>query len=339
MTEVLPVATAGEAESSAIAGQSKEIIFASEHILVIKLGALGDFLLSLGAQQAIKKHHPDARLTLLTTRPFVDIAQRSGVYDEILVDTRPGFTDFSGWLDLRACLNKGRFTRVYDLQMNRRTGIYYHLLAKKPEWSGIMRGASHGYTAGDLMQKHAIERHAAVLDLAGIKISPPDLSFMTSDISFFGLAGKKYVLLVPGSSPEHPEKRWPAARYSALALKFFQTGITPVLLGTSAEASVIGDISRLCVGAVDLSGRTSLYDIAELARGALAVIGNDTGPTHLAALAGAPTIALFGAGSNPALSAPRGDKVTVLAAESIADISPGDVMDVYRQYRREAAAA
>ena len=60
-----------------------------ERILVIKLSALGDFLVAMGAMEAIRKHHPKDHITLLTTRPFLDIAQRSGYFNEILIDRRP----------------------------------------------------------------------------------------------------------------------------------------------------------------------------------------------------------------------------------------------------------
>ena len=46
-------------------------------ILVIRLGALGDFVQSFGPFSAIRAHHPEARITLLTTAPFADLARRS----------------------------------------------------------------------------------------------------------------------------------------------------------------------------------------------------------------------------------------------------------------------
>ena len=59
------------------------------------------------------------------------------------------------------------------------------------------------------------------------------------------------------------------------------------------------------------------------AKAALAV-GNDTGPLHLAAASGAPTVVLFSKASDPALSAPRG-KVAVLQAERLSDLAVATV--------------
>jgi len=89
-------------------------------ILVIKLGALGDFVQGFGPFAAIRAHHPTAHITLLTTRPFAGLAEASPWFDAVWHDGRPP------WLDLRAVarlagrLRAGRFERVYDLQTSPR---------------------------------------------------------------------------------------------------------------------------------------------------------------------------------------------------------------------------
>lgn len=295
-----------------------------EKILVIKLSALGDFILALGAMEAIRRHHPAAHITLLTTRPFVDMATRSGYFNDVWVDERPRFYSAVRWLKLARRLNKGRFDRVYDLQLNNRTKIYYRLFSKKPEWSGLVRGHALFYPNRQWRQMHAFDRHREMLKLAGIDVALPDISWMESDVSTFNVP-KPYVLLIPGSAPQHPEKRWSALRYGALARKLMLQGYETAVLGTNAEADVIDRIKKSCPSAHDLSGRTSLYDIATLARGAVAAVGNDTGPTHLVSLAGCPTVVLFSAASNPALSAPVGD-VGIIQADDLNDVQLGDVM-------------
>lgn len=298
-----------------------------ERILVIKLSALGDFLLALPAMAAIRRAHPNAHITLLTTKLFVDMATRSGYFDAVMIDKRPKFYEIDAWVDLAFRLNKGRFSRVYDLQMNDRMKRYRRLFVKRPEWSGVLPGSSLSYTNPDWRRLHAFERHREVLRVAGIEMEDADLSWMESQTDIFGLQ-KPYVLLVPGSSPLHPGKRWPAVKYGALALKLVRDGITVGVIGTAAEQDVIQKIKIACPDIVDLSGRTSFYDIATLARDALAAVGNDTGPTHLIALAGAPIVALFSAASDPALSAPVGRKVTVIQADDMAAITVDDVYKV-----------
>jgi ADP-heptose:LPS heptosyltransferase len=119
-------------------------------------------------------------------------------------------------------------------------------------------------------------------------------------------------LLIPGSAPHRPAKRWPAARYGALASQLVDRGITPVILGTPDEQALADTIRAVCPKARDLIGRTSLFTIAGLARSATFAIGNDTGPMHLIALVGCRVVSLFSSESNPDRSAPRGPNVIVL---------------------------
>jgi len=77
---------------------------AAERILVIKLGALGDVVLALGPFAAIRRHHPDARITLLTTEPYAAFLSASGWFDEVWTDDRPPLWRADLWLALRARL-------------------------------------------------------------------------------------------------------------------------------------------------------------------------------------------------------------------------------------------
>lgn len=276
------------------------------NILVIKLSAFGDFLLALSSMAAIRQHHADAKITLLTTRPFVDMAERSRYFDEILVSDRPKWYELGKWVDLFHKMNRGHFDRVYDLQMNNRMRRYYHLFMRKPAWSGVIKGSPLFYDNPDWRSMHADDRHREVLKVAGITVGKADLSWMTADVSLLGLK-KPYVLLIPGSAPTRPDKRWPAIRYGALGLKLMRYGFNVGVLGTNAEKEVIDRVIKSGPGIVNLMGKTSFYDMAELARGAVAAVGNDTGPTHLLALAGCKTVAIFGASSDPLQSAPVGD--------------------------------
>ncbi|MFN7114057.1 MAG: glycosyltransferase family 9 protein [Alphaproteobacteria bacterium] len=301
-----------------------------EKILVIKLSALGDFLVALGPMAAIRKHHPGAHITLMTTRPFADMAQRSRYADAVEVTRRARFYEIGAWLHMLRFLNSG-FDRVYDLQLNDRSAVYFRLMRKKPFWCGTVRGASDNYAAEnpDWREMHAFDRHKIMLARHGIDVTPPDVGWMETDISL--LAPKEaYVMLIPGCAPQHPYKRWPAAKFAALALKLQHQGYTVCLIGTAAEQDAIAKIKRVAPECHDLSGRTSLYDIASLAAGAAAAVGNDTGPSHLIALTGCPLVALFSGVTDPSRSAPLGAAVTVIQSEDISDISTEDVMKALR---------
>ena len=297
-------------------------------ILVIRLSALGDFIMALPAMAAIRRHHPDADITLLTTKPLSELAKRSDWFNRIEIDAKPSWREIGAWLRLRRWLRRGRFDRVYDLQSQDRTAIYFRLFwpGKRPEWSGIARGASHPHGDPERRNMHAFDIHAAQLRVAGITdIPPPDLAWLDENTKPLGLPSR-IALLGPGSAPHRPAKRWPTSAYGALARQLVERGITPVVIGTAGERQLADAIRAVCPKTRDLTGQTSLFAIAGLARRAAFAIGSDTGPMHLIAMVGCPVISLFSAESNPARSAPRG-QVTVLRRPDLANLPVAEVMD------------
>ena len=294
-----------------------------QNILVIKLGAMGDIILALGPFAAIRQHHPDAKITLLTTPAFRAFLESSGYFDEIWTDSRPSLLQVSDWLNLKSRLRQGSFSRVYDMQTSDRSGWYFRLFGsqRRPEWSGIARGCSHPHANSDRDYMHSIERQDEQLAMAGIPSVPSaDLSWVTADTGRFDLE-KRFVLLVPGGAPHRLAKRWPAERYAELVQTLAGLGIQPVILGSSAEAPLAREIMSTCSSAKNLCGQTDLADIAVLAREAAGAVGNDTGPIHMTAATGCPTVVLFSAVSDPSITAPRGTVVEVLRRDNLADLS------------------
>lgn len=291
-------------------------------VLVIKLGALGDIVLATGPFAALRAHHPSARLTLLTTKPYAAWLRQAPYFDEVWVDPRPGTLDIPGWFALRRRLRGGGFGRVYDLQTSGRSSRYFHLMRPNPpEWSGIASGCSHPDTDPNRNRLHTVIRQQGQLRAAGIsEVPPPNLDWCAADLSRFDLP-TRYALLVPGGSAHRPEKRWPALRYAALARRLIERGIIPLLIGTEAEARVLAAIEANAPGTRSLLGQTDFASIAALARRADVAIGNDTGPMHLIATAGCRSVALFSYASDPALTAPVGRDVTVLREARLADLS------------------
>lgn len=305
-------------------------------ILVIKLSALGDIIQALGAMQAIRRHHRGAHITLLTTAPYAELARRSGCFDEVWLDPRPKPWQLAGWLGLVRRLRAGRFDRVYDLQRQERTAAYYHLLGRpKPEWIGIVRGCSHRFVdPGEPVPMTEI--YAGMVALGGIgDVGPPDLSFLDADIDGFGIRAP-FALLVPGSAAHRTVKRWPAERYAALAGDLAGRGITPVLIGGPSETEELGLIAAACPACRNPGLAAGLAEIATLARGARVAVGNDTGPTHIAAAAGCPTLALFGGASDPIVQRPPGPAVDVLYEDSLASLPLERVRGAMRALERAA---
>lgn len=304
----------------------------SKRILVIKLGALGDFVQAMGPAAAIRAHHPDAEITLLTTAPFCDLARAAPYFDRVWIDERPRGFDLGGWWRLRRMLRGGGFDRVYDLQTSSRSSGYFQLMGAgpfgrnaRPEWSGIARGASHPHANARRDLMHTLDRQSDQLAMAGIAaVKPPDLSWARVDIARFNLP-PAFVLLVPGGAAHRPEKRWPAENYARLAAIIGAQGITPVVIGGLDERQATRAVARGSPLARDLAGQTNLAEIVSLGAAARYAVGNDTGPMHLIVAAGCAATVLYSAASDPALTQPRGRKVTVLRRDDLATLPVDEV--------------
>jgi ADP-heptose:LPS heptosyltransferase len=303
-----------------------------EKILVIKLSALGDFVLALAAMKKIRLAHPKAHISLLTTPPFESLAKASPYFNAVFTDGRP--ESFPEWLALRRRLRAAGYTRVYDLQTSAQSNRIFQILRPgPPPWSGVAFGASMPHRNPLRNQMHTLERQADQLMYAGIwpdapteagAAPPPDLSWvLAGDRGERAVSGavkaKPYVMFVPGGSAHRPEKRWPVERYGELARILYARGLDIVVIGGPQEAALAQEIQRQAPRTRDLTGRTDFARIAVLGAKAALAIGNDTGPLHLAAAGGAPTVVLFSGASDPTLSAPRG-RVAVLQAQKLSDL-------------------
>jgi ADP-heptose:LPS heptosyltransferase len=310
-----------------------------KRILVIKLGALGDFVLAMAAMPKIREAHADAHLTLLTTPPFAPLAKASGWFDKIDTDGRPKGLLAEARMLMR--LRRERYDRVYDLQTSSRSSAYFQFLRPNPpEWSGIAKGCSHPHANPRRDFMHTLERQADQLKFVGIwpdaptepgTAPPPDLSFMVSSSE---ASSRPYAMLVPGGSAHRLDKRWPVAQFAELAGLLRAKGLEVLVIGGPQEtplAAAMGEVT-------DLTGKTDFAEIAALGARAALAVGNDTGPLHLAAAAGAPTVALFSDASDPALCAPRG-KVRVLHSASLEDLPVSAVADAAEALRRQAGPA
>jgi ADP-heptose:LPS heptosyltransferase len=302
-------------------------------ILVIKLSALGDFVLALAAMKKIREAHPKAHISLLTTPPFEALARASPYFNAVDTDGRP--ESFPQWMALRKRLKAAGYDRVYDLQTSSQSNRIFQILRPgPPAWSGVALGCSMPHRNRLRDQMHTLERQADQLMYAGIwpdaptasgTAPAPDLSWVLAGAAgerpaAGGVKPRPYVMFVPGGSQHRPEKRWPVEKYGELASILYARGLDIVIIGGPQEAALAHAIQRTVPRSRDLTGRTDFARIAVLGAKAALAVGNDTGPLHLAAAAGAPTVVLFSSASDPALSAPRG-KVAVLRAEKLSELS------------------
>ncbi len=291
-------------------------------ILVIKHGAMGDFIQATGAFQALRQHHREDRLVLLVSPPFAPLAERTGLFDAVLTDPRAPLTHPHALLRPLRQLASLNPDQVYDLQWSSRVQMYGRILlplwryrrwregAPPPSWCGVLPGCDVPHPDPLWRQRHGLDRLENQLRAAGLPdIPPPSLDWIADDNPAVMAHRQPFVVLVPGASK--PAKCWPLPGWIALARHLHQAGYSLVVAGGRAEIPLGAALRNEAPFVHDLTGRTSFVDLAQWMKKAAGVVSNDTGAAHMAGAAGVPLVTLFFT-TDPARAAPVSPRATFL---------------------------
>lgn len=288
--------------------------------LIIKLGALGDVVMSTALVAAIRHHHgAGSALTVLTTPAFAELFGR---FDGVSVAAL-GRRGAGAMLEVLRFIRRGRFTRIYDLQGNDRTQILC-ALSGAPERVGNHSRYPYTHHPRDAWrgQSHIFERMRAVLACAGVDdvpdapvlpAGPAERSAVDGWLVARGLAAGGYAVLHAGASAARPDKRWP--HFAALGERLAAEGLGVVWIGAAPDASLNRALAAR-VG-IDATGAFDVAALAELGRRARFAVTNDSGPMHVLSASGVPVFGLFGPSDwrrNHAI----GQRDRVIAAEAVA---------------------
>jgi ADP-heptose:LPS heptosyltransferase len=296
-----------------------------QRILVIKHGAFGDAIQSDGALRDIRAHHPGDEIVVLTTPPYAKIFARCPHVNRVLVDPRAPRWRLDHMSALRDQLRREKFARVYDLQNSARTAFYFRWFLRDVEWSGTAPGCALPHRAKDPKKIRTLDRMAGQLRDAGVPIVhtlTPDVGWMADDVApALNDVRRPYVVLVPGSSARHPQKRWPL--YAQLAQALMAVGYDVVTAPGPDETGpdLPGHALRSEKGFLDW------FQLAGVMKGACFVIGNDTGPTHLASHLGVRGLALFGSHMPAERTGVLRENFAAIEVEDLKTLSVARVMD------------
>ena len=291
-------------------------------ILVIKLSALGDVVQTNGAIHDIREHHLHDRITVMTAPPYQRFMEKCPWVDDVLIDYRPSLVNLSGILKLRKRIKAGNFDRVYDLQQKLRTRLYYRWLFPRVEWFGDVKGGTV-FLKQDEIKTCAPDRLARMLKLGGITVRHTmnnDVSWMADPVEEI-LAGagitNSYIVLIPGASAAHPGKRWPY--FKELAMRIEAHGKQVVTVPGPDEMELCRSMPGKML--VPEKGYYDFFKLAGIVKNASYVIGNDTGPTHIAANVGCKGLALYGAHATPERTGIQLTGFSWMQKENLADLS------------------
>ena len=265
-------------------------------ILIIKHGAFGDVIQTEGALRDIREPHAGDDIIVLTTPLYRRIFERCPWVDGVMVDQRAPRWRLDQMWKLGQRFKAEKFDMVYDLQNSSRTATYFRWFFQNTNWSGTAPGCSHPHRAKNPKKIRTLDRLAGQLKDAGVPVRytrHPDVSWLADDVSgLLAEAGvtRPYIVLIPGSSARHPQKRWPY--YPALAKRLIDEGQEVVIAPGPDEQELAKKIPGIKLHGP--RGFINWFELAGLLKQAAFVVGNDTGPSHLAAHIGAPGLALFG---------------------------------------------
>jgi lipopolysaccharide heptosyltransferase I len=277
------------------------------NILIVRLGALGDIIHTVPAAAALRAAFPDARIDWLVDarhRPVVDLIT---VVDRAIVLER---SSMAGWMAAARRLRTVPYDVALDFQgllksavLARASGArrvagfsIWHLREKtaRPFYSETAPGGRLS-ALGD----HVIVKNLSLLRVLGI--SDPPIRFPLAEVDSDALVQVRemlggdgpFALINPGAA--WPNKRWPPERFGEIAAFLQQVRRLPsIVLWGPGEEGLAGAVVETSEGAARVAPPTSLSDLLALARAASLMVSGDTGPLHIAAAAGTPTVALFG---------------------------------------------
>ena len=253
-----------------------------ENILIIKHGALGDLIQADGIIRSIRYQHKNAIITLMTSKKFIDLMSRCPHIDNQIIDNRPPFINIFSYITLYKIILKYNFKIIYDLQNSQRTFFYRKYLFNKIKWictnredhkiSGL-RGLEGMLKENSINTKYALK---------------PDIKWLSKDIKNIIKKNKildNYVVLLPGSSKKNPLKRWPYFR--DLSKLLISKGYEVVTILGPEELEMNHSFPGHVLQNLDWP------DLSGIIKNSYFVIGNDSGPSHIASCLNKKGLALF----------------------------------------------
>ncbi len=289
-----------------------------DRLLVIKLGAFGDIMQAAGALQDIRAHHAGAELIVMTSPAYGRVFERCPWVDRVFLDPREPRWRLDRMMVLARRLRGLRVDFVYDLQQVGRTGWYRRRLLPGVPWFDPV------VDPDTLRDKGTMDRIALQLAAGGLTVRHalrPDLGWMVEDMGWL-LARRNihppYAVLIPGASAGRKEKRWPW--YDELAVWLGRQGVMAVTVPGPDELDLCRSLSH-AVMLTDGDRYLDFFELAGVLRSADFVVGNDTGPTHLAAHLGRPGLALFSGHLSPRRTGIQHSRFSWLECEDLRTLS------------------
>lgn len=307
-------------------------------LLIRSVNWLGDAVMTTPALIQLRRALPQTRITLLAPSKLTALWQHHPALDEILA-VAPGENPWQLGRRLRPrgfeaalvlpnsprsaleCWLAGAKTRV-GFARPLRSWLLSHpvpprleaIPMRKPSTSEIQRRLARFPTRPNFERLPGTAHHSLDYLALGAVFGAdtdwvdPFLEVTSAEIDavrakYCLTDSARWLALNPGAE-YGPAKRWPAARFAAVARSIAQcTGCRWMILGGPGDRPLAAEIAASVPGSVDLAGQTTLRELLAALRVARVMLTNDTGPMHVAAAVGTPLVVPFGS-TSPELTGP-----------------------------------
>jgi len=338
----------------------------ARRILIVKLSSIGDVVQALPVAAALRRRFPTAYLAWAVKPAAAPVVVGNPQLDDTLIvggegESRPGVKPLPALrepLALRRALQAIGFDLALDMQGLFRSALVAYLSGAKDRvgFRNFQEGTfllNNRRIVPDRRDVHAVEGYLGFAAAVGAPTQPVAFTIATTceeeeQAEALLAAHRNCVALVPGA--RWLSKRWSPACFAAVCDALHtEYGGDGIVVGGPEDGALAAEIVAAAKSPVrDLTGGTTLKQLAAVFRRCVLTVANDTGPMHISSAVGTPTVAVFGP-TDAARLGPYGENhATVSAslhcapcrrrncspARCMAAVTVAQVMDAARRVRR-----
>ena len=290
---------------------------------------IGDVVLSLPAVESLRQNLLQAEIWIAAKEEVKDLYSSFDFIKGII--PLSGFNNFKNLRDAAKKIKEYHFD-IGLLLTNSFSSALLFFLAKIPQrWGYIRDNRGFLLTKGvpfknqDGPVSHQVNYYLNLISGLGFQTSRPELilppspeekKWVKNELSAAGYDPKKPMVILNPGAYYGPAKRWPASRFAELASMLQKKNAAQIIIVGSAEEAELAEsiASSMSEGPINMTGKTTLRQLAELISLADLFITNDSGPMHITNALRIPLIAIFGP-TDPRLTGPFHQPATVIKKE------------------------
>lgn len=298
-------------------------------ILVMETGLIGELLVITPALRAIRKHRPDAHVTVMVRPGSAPVLVGNPSVDRLLPLVGRERKGFWGLMRLASWVRSKDFDAAFVLHTSFRSALIA-LMGVVPVRAGLVcegRGFTLTHKKPRDRTAYEVDEHLGVIGLLGVPPDGRELEiFLTQEehrsaraLLGSDVGGRTLIGLHPGASREI--RRWPLHKFVALAgLIQNDLGASPVFFFGPREEDLARGVVMMCedegLGSPKICRPGNVRILAAAFEMMDAVVTNNTGPMHIAAAVGTPGAFIHGPTPVPRWH-PPGDRFAAVYADEV----------------------